>query len=82
MPGAVGPRQIFLRTHLDQARSRPPEFLRLIAFVGAIERVRLGRGGGDQFHVHVVKRIDQNDEALGRVAIVERMTGMWSRMIV
>ena len=71
MGGAVRPRQISLRAHLDQARGGALELLRLITFVAAIERVGLRLGRGDQLHVHVVEGVDQDDEALGGIAVVE-----------
>ena len=69
--GAMRPRQIGLRAHFDQARRGALEFLRLEAFIRPIERVGLGRGRGDELHVHVVERVDQDDEALGGIALVE-----------
>src|SRR5262249_12405334 len=71
MRGTVRARQILLRPHFDQPRSGPAEFLRLIALLGAVKRVRFGVGRRDQFHVHVIERIDENDESLGGVAVVE-----------
>ena len=75
---AVRQRQIGLRAHLDQARGRALELLRLETVVGAIERVRLGRGRGDELHRIVVERVDQDDEALGLVALPKSITGMRS----
>ena len=45
--------------------------LRLVTVARRIERVRLGRGRRDQLHRVVVERVDQDDEALGLVALVE-----------
>ena len=62
-------RQIGHRSHLDQSRGCALELLRLVAFGGVIERIRLGSRGRDQLHAIVVERIDQNDEALGGIAL-------------
>src|SRR5271155_1454268 len=68
--GTVRARQIGLRTHLDQSRGGALEFGSLETLVRLIERIGFGRGGGDKLDVHVVERVDQNDEALGGVAVV------------
>ena len=70
MRGTMRLPEIGVRTHLDQPRGRAVEFQRLKTFVGAVERVGLGGGGRDQLHVHVVERVDQDDEALRGVAVV------------
>src|SRR5262249_45177851 len=65
---AVRQGEISLRAHLDQTRGRALELVRLEAFVGVIERVGLGLGGGDELDRMVVEGIDQDDEALSLVA--------------
>src|ERR1039457_5523545 len=71
MGGAMRPRQIRLRAHLDQARSGALEFLRLEAFVPAIKPVGLSLGGSDELNVDVIERVDKDDEALCRIARLE-----------
>src|SRR3984893_17250663 len=65
---AVRQGEIGVRAQLDQTRGRALELVRLEAFVGVIERVGLGLGGGNEFDRMVVEGIDQNDKALGLVA--------------
>ena len=71
MGGAVRPRQIGLRAHLDEARSGALELLRLEALIRAIKRLRLGFRRGDELHVHVVERVYEDDEPLGGIAPLE-----------
>ena len=68
---AVRQRQIGFRAHLDQPRRRALELLRLVAFVGEIKLIGLGGGGGHELHRVIVERVDQDDEALGLVALGE-----------
>src|SRR5438874_2556932 len=66
--GPMRPREVRLRAHLHETRGGALELLRLEAFVGGIERVRLRRGRSDQLHIHVVECVDEDDEALRGVA--------------
>ena len=72
MGGTVRPRQVSLRAHFDEARGGALELLRLKPIVPAIKRFGLSFGGGDELHVHVVERVDEDDEALCGVAGLER----------
>src|SRR5208282_5062283 len=68
MGGAVRPRQVSLRAHLDEARSGALELLRLEALIRAIKRLRLGFRRGDKLHVQVVERVYEDDQPLGGIA--------------
>ena len=71
MGGAVRPRQVSLRAHLDETRSGALELLRLEASVRAIKRLGLGFRRGDELHVQVVERVYEDDEPLGGIAPLE-----------
>jgi hypothetical protein len=45
----VRQRQVFVRAHLEQARGRALELVRLVAVGREIERSRLGRGEATSF---------------------------------
>src|SRR6185503_19459190 len=61
--------EVGLRPHLGQARSGALEFVSLIPVCRNVELVGLRLRRGQQLHSIVVKRVDQNDEALGLVPV-------------
>ena len=71
MGGAVRPRQVGLRAHLDETRSGALELPGLEPLISAIKRLRLGFCRGDELHVHVVERVDEDDEPFGGVTPLE-----------
>ena len=42
------------------------------ALFGLVERIGLRRRRSNQLHIHVVERVDQDDESLGGVSVIER----------
>src|SRR5689334_17816181 len=61
-------REILLALHLDEARGGAFELEGAVA--GAVEVLRLGVGGSEQFDLMLVERVDQSDEAGGLVAVL------------
>ena len=65
---AVPQGQIVGAAHLDQARGGAFELEGAVA--GDVEALRLGVGGGEQFDLMLVERVDQGDEARRLVAVL------------
>ena len=72
---AVRQGQVVGRPHFEQARRRAGEFESLRAVRAGEQGLRLGGGRRHQLHPHVVERVDQDDEPLGRVALVRSQHG-------
>src|SRR5208282_6527628 len=72
---AVRQGEVVRRPHLEKPRGRAGELERVRAVRAGKQRLRLRRGGCDELDPHVVQRIDENDEALGLVALGRRKNG-------
>src|SRR5215470_801716 len=61
--------EILGRSHLDEARGRALELVRLVAFSAQIKGGRLSCSGSKKLHAGIIKRVDQCDETLGCIAV-------------